>query len=578
MKSAPPISRNRPALPPGLADRLLAGTVGRQHLLETAALAEQAASEVDAPARSFLARTRTQLLAAALEEDSLHAPTAAALLAAATDRQSPGPRLHPDFTALLAHVVRSFTIPDQVGSYQHLAAQGDRERLRAYLETECRTGRHRLFWLQVALRQAVIDRVFAWGKSLIAVALPSELTPLAAKLTADLELLAGRPERALEHYETAERLAPWPAGLLRLGLAAWQAGATDQALDHLRGIVREHPWHVSASLALFDLAFGRDTVRATLPGQVAICLYTFNKARDLDRTLTAVFASDLGGATVTVLDNASTDATPAVLSGWRDRVGGDRLAVLPLPVNIGAPAARNWLMAAAPAVRQAAYTAYLDDDVLLPRDWLARLGAAVDAYPEAGVWGCRVTDAANPALLQGVDVNPLPSPGEVDTLRFSTLPADIFDCGGFSHLRPCLSVMGCCHLFRTDRLLGCGGFDIRFSPSQYDDLDHDLRLSLTGRPAVYQGHLSVGHARPSAILAPPRPDQLAAGQANRIKLMAKHRDRFEGLLSLSRYVLAADLAAKERALAAAGLGEAAGFWDAWRIDGEMETNGGNRKG
>jgi GT2 family glycosyltransferase len=559
-----------PTIPPELADRLLAGTLGREHLVQTAALARQAVPRMG-PTFTELPGL---LLAAALEEDSLHGPTAAALLAAATDRQAPGPRLHPDFAALLARVVRAFTIPDRVDAYRHLAAQGDRERLRAYLETECRTGRHRLFWLHVALRQAVIGRVFAWGKSLVAAALPPGLPSLAAKLTADLELLAGRPDRALDHYETAERLAPWPTGLFRLGLAAWQAGATEQAIEHLRGIVHRHPWQASATLALFDLVHGRDTARAALPGQVAICLFTYNKAQDLDRTLAGVFASDLGGATVTVLDNASRDATPAVLAGWRDRVGAQQLQVISLPINIGAPAARNWLMTAAPAVRQALFTVYLDDDVRLPTDWLSRLGAAVAAYPEAGVWGCRIADAANPAIAQGVGATLLP-PAAGENLeagpKLSGLHAETFDLGGFAHLRPCLSVMGCCHLFRTDRLLG-GGFDIRFSPSQYDDLDHDLRLCLSGRPAVYQGHLAVGHARPSAILVPQRPEQIADSRANQIKLMGKHRERLRELASLSRYVLAHDLADKARVLADTSAPDAATrLWQAMTRDNETEN-------
>jgi len=559
-----------PTIPPALADRLLAGTLGREHLVQTAALARQAGPGLG----PGLAELPGLLLAAALEEDSLHGPTAAALLAAATDRQSPGLRPHPEFAALLTRVVRAFTLPDQVDAYRQLAATGDREHLRAYLETECRTGRHRLFWLHVALRQAVIDRVFAWGKSLIAAALPPGLPSLAAKLTADLELLAGRPDRALDHYETAERLAPWPAGLFRLGLAAWQAGATEQAIAHLRGIVHRHPWQASATLALFDLIRGRDTARAALPGQVAICLFTYNKAQDLDRTLAGVFASDLGGATVTVLDNASRDATPAVLAGWRDRVGAHRLQVISLPINIGAPAARNWLMAAAPAVRQALFTVFLDDDVRLPEDWLSRLGAAVETYPEAGVWGCRIADAANPAIAQGVGATLLPPAAEDGPEagpKLSDLHAETFDLGGFAHLRPCLSVMGCCHLFRTDRLLGGGGFDIRFSPSQYDDLDHDLRLCLSGRPAVYQGHLAVGHARPSAILVPQRPEQIANSHANQIKLMGKHRERLKELASLSRYVLAHDLADKARLLADTGVPDAATrLWQAMTCDSETE--------
>ncbi|MFP5260181.1 MAG: glycosyltransferase family 2 protein, partial [Acidobacteriota bacterium] len=264
------------------------------------------------------------------------------------------------------------------------------------------------------------------------------------------------------------------------------------------------------------------------------------------------FASDLsvcdGRLQVFVLDNASADATPDVVAAWVQRLGEERLASIRLPVNIGAPAARNWL-AADERTRQADFMAYLDDDVDLPPDWLARLAAAAEAYPEAGVWGCRVADARNPAIAQGVDGMCLPPPDGGDGLHLGDLHAQGFDFGGFAHLRPCLTVMGCCHLFRRDRLARAGGFDIRYSPSQYDDLDHDLRLVLAGTPPVYQGHLSVAHRRPAPALAAQPPQQLAGAQANWQKLAAKHAGELDELRTRQRTVGIADLRRKWRELA-----------------------------
>jgi len=541
------------ATPPELADRLLAGTVGREHLLGTAAVAQKAAAA--APGKTALARRHLLLLAAALEEDSLHGPTAAAVVNAAAALSPECNPVSPAFVALSAKLATLCTIPANVGYYQRLTAKDDRNRLRRYLENECRSGQNRLFWLHVALRRAVLFRDFDWGESCLRAALPPALSPLAAKLAGDLALAAGRPILALEHYTAAADAVPWPTGLFRLGLAAWQAGDRARALAHLSGIARRHPWHVSAWLAAADILLGRDTALAPFPGRMAICCYTFAKAAALDRTLAGLFASDTGTATITVLDNASPDDTPAVLAAWTERIGADRLRCLRLPVNIGAPAARNWLLRE-PGPRQADYVAFLDDDVDLPGDWLARLGAAAAAYPEAGVWGCRVTDAANPAIAQGVGATLLlPSDGgspEAEP-KLSDAQAEVFESGVFSHLRPCLSVMGCCHVFRRDRLLACGDFDIRFSPSQCDDVDHDLRLALAGSPAVYQGHLAVRHRRPAPILAPLRPDQLAGAEAHRYKLLAKHKGHFEELGAIMRRVLVADLETKRRYLAAAGL-------------------------
>lgn len=292
-----------------------------------------------------------------------------------------------------------------------------------------------------------------------------------------------------------------------------------------------------------------------------MALYTCNKADDLDKTLSSLFASDFawvdGQTQVLLVDNASADATPEVVAAWNERVGTTRLNAIRLPVNVGAPAARNWL-ASDPRLGRADFVAYLDDDVDLPADWIGRLAAAAALYPDAGVWGCRVLDAAHPAIVQGADAMLLPASSPEAEPALSGLHAQGFDFGGFAHLRPCLTVMGCCHLFRREILLGAGGFDIRFSPTQYDDVDHDLRLALAGRPPVFQGHLAVAHRRAAPVLSPPRPDQLAGGQANWSKLVAKHAGSYETLAAIQRRVVQDDLRAKYRTLADAGLGRQTG--------------------
>ncbi|KHK04485.1 glycosyltransferase family 2 protein [Desulfovibrio sp. TomC] len=542
-----------PRFPMPLLDLLLAGTVGRDHLLRAAALAGETAVGADAP--GLWRRRQAHLLVAALEEDSLYGPTAAVL--AGLFPILPAGCVAPAFAALVTALAARFTVPDNTAYYQRLLLGDNAGRLDRYLENEIQTDRHALFWLHVALRRAVLQRDFDRAATLAGSALTGTLAPLRHKIDGDLALLGGRPAQAMGHYAALQAKAPWPGGLFRQGLAALAAGDAPAAQDHLAGLARAVPEHVSAMLALADLVSGRGEARSLLPGSLSVALYTYNKADDLNRTLESLLVSDLatssGPGRVYVLDNASVDATPDVVAAWTGRIDPGRLTGIRLPVNIGAPAARNWLAADA-RVREADYVAYLDDDVDLPRDWLARLAAAAKAYPEAGVWGCHVADAHNPAIAQGIDgmLLPLPS-GSNEPLILSDLHAQGFDYGGFAHLRPCLTVMGCCHLFRRDRLLGVGGFDIRYSPSQYDDVDHDLRLLLAGLPPVYQGHLTIGHRRPSPALAPVRPEQLAGGQANWQKLVAKHDSRYAAMATLQRDAATRDLRRKVQELAEAGI-------------------------
>lgn len=300
-------------------------------------------------------------------------------------------------------------------------------------------------------------------------------------------------------------------------------GREDEALALWSAVLRRRPWHTQLLLTAHDYAEKRHQPRP-LPGPAAALFYSWNKARDLDAAL-ASLADSHGGlpeglALVACLDNGSTDATPEVLRRWKER-WGERFLPVTLPVNVGAAAARNWL-ASLPEVRALPYAAYVDDDALLPPHWLGHLGSAVHHYPDAAVWGCRVVHAHDPwdmqcgplhlqPLFNGDPQSPLPGEPEpaADTapeVAFSSLLAegqpfrltDQFcsgpDCGAHAYMRPCASVTGCCHLFRTEEL-AAQGFSLNFSPSQYDDAQRDLCMLQQGRMACYTGFCTVRHAK-----------------------------------------------------------------------------------
>jgi len=113
---------------------------------------------------------------------------------------------------------------------------------------------------------------------------------------------------------------------------------------------------------------------------VAIC--TWNRAALLDRTLTRLRGLRVPtGLTweVVVVDNNSTDATPAVLA----RHAG-RLPLVPLTeVKQGHSHARNRAVGAA----RGALILWTDDDVQVDPEWLARLSAAAAAHPAADFFG-----------------------------------------------------------------------------------------------------------------------------------------------------------------------------------------------
>lgn len=166
------------------------------------------------------------------------------------------------------------------------------------------------------------------------------------------------------------------------------------------------------------------------------------------------------------------------------------------------------------------FLAYLDDDVLLPRDWLKQLIATINAYPKAAITGTKVNDEGIPKTIQYIyrffDVIQ-----ENKLILSSKHPGEI-DAGQFDFVRKCLSVMGCCHLLRTSIAREVCEFDIRFSPSQVDDIDHDFLTCLNGHEIVYNGHISVVHCQKAgkeAFLSRPA---LGNVMGNDYKLAMKH--------------------------------------------------------
>ena len=235
---------------------------------------------------------------------------------------------------------------------------------------------------------------------------------------------------------------------------------------------------------------------------------------------------------------------------------------------------------------------------LKPSSWLSHFASSLAAYPQASAYGLKIIDHHTPYLAQSVDLHVTPpsfsqlgscqknnpeatlehwanlltapseqnSPPEIkldfslnrvhsQSFGLANLAEETPDFGSFSYIRPCLSVTGCCHLFRTKNLLEQGGFNLSFSPSQFDDLERDLRQASQGRYACYNGMGQVSHLqRTGKGLGRAKqmsPAQYGSALANRFKLSAHFTDsKLLGLLRFQFELLENDLLQKFSKLAA----------------------------
>lgn len=508
--------------------RILAarGSTGRDHLAALAGECLAQAGVSTASERCRLAVMGRDILAAAWCAEPLSGDLGLLLSGLrGPDLPAPPEALRP----VLAALPRHWRVPHGDDPWHGRVRSEAREALPGLMSREPEN----LYWKAQAWNVSWPTADWSLAEAALAQAQwPRTLAPLRLHAQALLRLAQNRAEESLALLEALGEFFPGGAPNLRAECLL-RLGRVEEAAILLAEAVLSAPWRTSELLRLDDILRGVDRLCSPVPGSAAILLYTWNKARELDETLASLAASDMHDAGVWVLDNGSSDATPEVIERWRG-VFAERLTSLRLPVNVGAPAARNWLLSL-PEVRRREFLVFLDDDVSLPHDWLGRLGAAAALAPRAQVWGCRVVDEANPLVAQSVDYTPLaPRPPHEQSLLMH-LPSMHLrqpDFGQFSYLRPCVSVTGCCHMLRSAAIDAVGGFDIRFSPSQYDDLERDLRVFLSGGGVAYQGHLCVRHKRRSGMAAERSPVEIACAGANLRKLEAKHGE--EGLARISR--------------------------------------------
>ncbi|MDR3073398.1 MAG: glycosyltransferase [Deltaproteobacteria bacterium] len=384
------------ALPAAVRYPLLASGSGSARLLriaETLAGAINAAS-FDPPLEPVLCD-----LAAHAWETDLFNPKSASL---ALQLHGQLPFFRPESAAFCRScAVQSTNFLDTGKSVAAMLERGDTEGAKRVLSAMDAKEPGNPFWLRFAMHLGLLGNELDWYEPWLA--RPFLPPGFASWFRADYCFARGAWDAALPLYRKAFAATGLTETLARAGECASRLGRREEAAAFWKEAVSRRPWQINLLLRLADCAARTDGPGELPPGKGAIFLYSWNNAAELDATLASLAASDRDGAGVVVLDNGSADATAAVIAAWAGRFG-ECFRSIALPVNVGAPAARNWLLGDR-AAQEADWVVFLDDDARLPRDWLRFFGTSVAAFPRAGVHGCRVVDAASPLRVQSVDLH-----------------------------------------------------------------------------------------------------------------------------------------------------------------------------
>ncbi|MBV9497606.1 MAG: glycosyltransferase family 2 protein [Acidobacteria bacterium] len=177
--------------------------------------------------------------------------------------------------------------------------------------------------------------------------------------------------------------------------------------------------------------------------RVTVLMPAYNRERFVDEAIRSVVDQDFADFELLIVDDGSTDETPAILREWAARDA--RIRVVTLPSNEGIPSALN----AGLAVASAPYIARLDsDDLMMPRR-LAEQFAVLDAQPDVILVSCAYelmdVDGRTFATWRGDE----PHDVVVFLLNFYNI------VGGGGQV-----------MFRRDEVRNLGGYDVAFPSSE----------------------------------------------------------------------------------------------------------------
>jgi len=209
--------------------------------------------------------------------------------------------------------------------------------------------------------------------------------------------------------------------------------------------------------------------------KVSIVIVTYNRCVDLQECLTSLFNLEDKPHEVIVVDSNSTDDTKKLR---------DRFPIRYISIN-----ERNRQHARNIGVSEAEgdVVAFLDDDVVVHRDWLRYISEPYSNNKVGGVGGRVIPYGKSDKFYVKTSRN------EVGKVFNSGFVVGNFDIP-LSNLREVDSFIGCNMSFRRNTLQEVGGFDENYMGTSYrDDTDVCMRIKRLGYKLLFHPKALVWH-------------------------------------------------------------------------------------
>ncbi|HEY6943047.1 glycosyltransferase [Dokdonella sp.] len=214
----------------------------------------------------------------------------------------------------------------------------------------------------------------------------------------------------------------------------------------------------------------------------ALIVLAWNQWPTTRRCLDSLLATAPHAAEIIVVDNGSSDETPAGLAAYADRV-----RIVALPENLGFVRGMNAGVAAA---RDDDDVVLLNNDLVFTQpDWLDRLRDAAYASPDHGIVGCRQLGPESEGRLYHAG-----GYIEADELRGQQVETGPFerDVAQFDRTRRVQGIAFALAYLRRDCIDRIGVLDPVFH-SYFEDTDYCLRAADAGIATIVAGAVTLRH-------------------------------------------------------------------------------------
>ncbi|MFL5403871.1 MAG: glycosyltransferase family 2 protein [Gemmatimonadales bacterium] len=246
---------------------------------------------------------------------------------------------------------------------------------------------------------------------------------------------------------------------------------------------------------------------------LAVLVLSFNKREHTLRCLESVRRLRYHPRTIIVVDNASSDGSAEAIASAHAEV-----CLLRSSVNRGAAGGRNLGIRWANEHLPYAYLLFLDDDTVVDEGLAAAMIERMRSDAGAGLVTPKAyRTGAGDVLASAGGMRVRLGRGSI-----SDIGAGELDTGQFAAIAAVDSCVGFAVLARREALDRCGGFDDRYNPYGWEEVDLSLRIREAGYTIRYEPRAVCWHAggtpgRGRRILAYER-----GKIANYFRLMRRH--------------------------------------------------------